>query len=166
MPCWADSRYSANACQMMDFITPEQMLWERQQRKLGLLPCLTLAVSSPSPFSQPPWDATEALWIPVTASPWEGSRSPHQAVIDVTVVPGAAPLIFNVASLQQRCRQEELVGSMSRLCGATGRALMGKGFLSPSAWWMSTVPALFSSWLNSERARAACGPQWDNKTAD
>lgn len=63
----------------------------------------------------------------------EGSRSPPQAVIDVTVVPGAALLIFNVASLQQRCRQEELEGSMSRLSGAMGTALMGKGLPKPSS---------------------------------
>lgn len=38
------------------------------------------------------------------------------------VVPGTAPLIFNVALLPQSCRQEELEGAMSRLCGAMGRA--------------------------------------------
>jgi hypothetical protein len=28
------------------------------------------------------------------------------------------------------------------------------------------VSALISPWLNSERARVACGLQWDKKTAD
>lgn len=82
------------------------------------------------------------------------------------MVPGAAPLIFNVALLPQSCRQEELEEAMSGLCGATGRAQRGKAFLSHTAWQMSIAPTLFSPWLNSEKARAACGLQWDNRTAD
>ena len=82
------------------------------------------------------------------------------------MVPGAAPLIFNVALLLQSCRQEELEGAMSGLCGATGRAQRGKAFLSHTAWQMSIAPTLSSPWLNSEKARAACRLQCDNRTAD
>lgn len=80
--------------------------------------------------------------------------------MDVTAVPGAALLIFNVAFTAAELQARRAGGAPPQSLSGVGvvrRPLLGKGFRNRKApLWISITLAHFSPWLNSEKARVAC----------
>ncbi|KAF5929105.1 hypothetical protein HPG69_019125 [Diceros bicornis minor] len=83
--------------------------------------------------------------------------SPSSPVTDVTAVPGAALLIFNVDFTAAELQARRAGGGHAESPQGCEDGTDGKGLHKPeSPSHMCNTLTHFSPWLNSERARAAC----------
>nr|KAF6403645.1 hypothetical protein HJG59_010046 [Molossus molossus] len=126
-------------------------------RGASLDPCLD-HVSTRSGGSQPPGMPFEPaefqslLHLGKAAGP-----SPSSPVIDVTTVPGAALLIFNVAFTAAELPAKRAGGGRAESPWGHEEGIAGKGLHKPeSPQQMSIKHIHFSPWLNAEKARTAC----------